>query len=113
MLLKKPYFMFLGDATDQLAAKTAQGVVDWCPEKCIGQMKLDNCNADLGLAEMSLFEARERGAKTLIVGVANRGGVISDHWISVFISAIELGFDIASGLHQKLIDIPAIEELKM
>ncbi len=47
MKLQTPYLMFLGDAPDQLAAKTAQGVVDWRPEICIGQLKLDNCNADL------------------------------------------------------------------
>src|SRR3546814_3474129 len=32
MEIAKPYLMFLGDVHDQLAAKTAQGVVDWRPD---------------------------------------------------------------------------------
>ena len=110
MQIKSPYLMFLGNAADQLAAKTAQGIVDWRPDMCIGQIKLDDCNADLGLPELPLVEAAKKGAKTLIVGVANRGGVISEEWIDVFVEAIELGFDIASGLHNKLADIRAIVE---
>ena len=31
MSLSPPYLMFLGDAADQLAAKTAAGVVHWRP----------------------------------------------------------------------------------
>jgi len=108
MKLQTPYLMFLGDAPDQLAAKTAQGVVDWRPDICIGQLKLENCKADLGLADLSLADAAEKGAKTLIVGVANRGGIISDAWAQTIIDAIERGFDIASGLHGRLADTPAI-----
>jgi uncharacterized NAD-dependent epimerase/dehydratase family protein len=110
MKLQTPYLMFLGDAPDQLAAKTAQGVVDWRPEICVGQLKLDNCNADLGLTDMTIEEAAAKGAKTLIVGVANRGGVISDAWVHVIVDAIEAGYDIASGLHGRLGDTPAIAE---
>lgn len=108
MRLKPPYLMFLGDAPDPLAAKTAQGVVDWRPDICMAQLRLDGCKADLGLADMTLEEAAEKGAKTLILGVANRGGKISTEWIVILIRAIELGYDLASGLHNKLTDIPAI-----
>jgi len=108
MTLRTPYLMFLGDAPDQLAAKTAQGVVDWRPDICIGQLKLDGCNADLGLPDMSLEAAAEAGAKTLIVGVANRGGLISDAWTKLLVEAIWKGFDIASGLHGRLGDVPEI-----
>ena len=76
MQIVPPYLMFLGDAVDQLAAKTAQGIVDWCPDICMGQIRLPDCNADLGLTDLTLYEAREKGANTLIVGVANRGGII-------------------------------------
>lgn len=108
MALRTPYLMFIGDAADQLAAKTARGVVHWRPEWCIGQLRLEGCNADLGIPDMTLEEAAEAGVKTLVVGVANRGGVISDAWSETLIRAIELGMDIASGLHNKLGDVPAI-----
>ncbi|QIA63099.1 DUF1611 domain-containing protein [Vibrio astriarenae] len=108
MELKKPYLLFLGDAADQLAAKVAQGIKTWRPECCVGQYRLDGCNADVGLKDISIEEASAAGAKTLIIGVANRGGVISETWLSVLIEAIEAGMDIASGLHNKLTDIPEL-----
>lgn len=110
MALQTPYLMFLGDASDQLAAKTASGVVHWRPDICIGQLKLAGCNADLGLPNMTLEAAAEAGAKTMTVGVANRGGLIPDAWAETLVRAIELGFDIASGLHKRLADVPSIAE---
>ena len=108
MTIKTPYLMFLGDAPDQLAAKTAQGVAHWRPEVCIGQLRLAGCQADLGLPEMTLEAAAEASAKTLVIGVANRGGVISDAWTDVLERALELGFDLASGLHNRLGDVPRL-----
>ena len=108
MTIKTPYLMFLGDAPDQLAAKTAQGVAHWRPEVCIGQLRLAGCQADLGLPEMTLEAAAEDGAETLVIGVANRGGVISDAWTDVLERALELGFDLASGLHNRLGDVPRL-----
>ena len=105
MALTTPYLMFLGDAPDQLAAKTASGVVYWRPEICLGQLKLDGCNADLGLEDMTLEEAADAGCKTLVVGVANRGGLISELWIETIVRAIELGMNVASGLHHKIADV--------
>ncbi len=110
MSFRTPYLMFLGDAADELAAKTAIGVRDWRPEWCIGQMRLDGCNADLGLPDMNVSEAVEKGCGTMIVGVANRGGIISETWADAIVEGIESGMDIASGLHQKLASNPKIRE---
>ena len=108
--LKKPYLLFLGDAADQLAAKTAGGIAFWRPGWCVGQLRLDGCRADLGLQDLTLEEGRAAGARTLIVGVANRGGVISDEWMTSLSAALDLGYDIASGLHTRLSQIPALAE---
>ena len=51
---------------------------------------------------MSLAGAAE--AETLVIGVANRGGVISASWMEVLLEALDLGFDLASGLHNLLSD---------
>ena len=110
MKIEHPYLMFLGDAADQLAAKTANGVNVWRPEWCLGQFRFDDCNADLGIADMSIEEAAKAGVKTVILGVANRGGVMPERWISELVRALELGMDIASGLHVKITDIPALTE---
>lgn len=109
MAFRTPYLMFLGDAPDELAAKTAIGVRDWRPEWCVGQMRLDGCKADLGLPEMTAAEAVAKGCGTMIVGVANRGGLISESWADAIIAGIEAGMDIASGLHQKLSANPKIK----
>jgi uncharacterized NAD-dependent epimerase/dehydratase family protein len=102
MQIKQPYLMFLGDVPDQLAAKTAHGIVDWRRDWCIGQLRLPGCEADLGIPDMSIAEAAAAGAKTMIVGVANAGGVLPDHWTAEIVTAIEQGMDIASGLHTRL-----------
>ena len=47
--------MFLGDAPDQLAAKTADGVAYWRPEWSVGQLRLEGCNANLGLPDMTRY----------------------------------------------------------
>lgn len=108
--MDRPYLMFLGDARDQLAAKTAQGVADWRPDWCLGQLRLEGCKADLGLPDLGIAEAAEKGVKTLVIGVANAGGVLGAAWTDVLVEALEAGFDIASGLHMKLADEPAINE---
>jgi uncharacterized NAD-dependent epimerase/dehydratase family protein len=109
MAIEHPYLLFLGDAPDQLAAKTAQGVAHWRPEWCLGQLRLDGCQADLGLSDMSLQEGVDAGAKTLVIGVANRGGVFSEKWISVLEQALLLGYDLAAGLHNRLADVPLLK----
>lgn len=103
-MIKTPYLLFLGDAPDQLAAKVAQGIKDWRPEFAVGQYRMEGCKADMGLPDMTLEEAKAAGAKTLVIGVANRGGVISQAWKKVLVTALEEGFDLASGLHNLLQD---------
>lgn len=101
-MIETPYLLFLGDAHDQLAVKVARGILDWRPEYAVGQLRLPNCNADLGIPDMTLEEAREAGAKTMVIGVANRGGVISESWKEIMLQALASGFDLASGLHKLL-----------
>lgn len=105
-MIQTPYLLFLGDAPDQLAAKVAQGIKDWRPENAVGQFRLPGCGADVGLTNMTLAEAKAAGAKTLVIGVANRGGVISQAWKDVLTQALIEGFDLASGLHNLLRNEP-------
>ena len=105
MQINTPYLLFLGDAADQLAAKTADGVARWRTEWCVGQLRLPGCQADVGLPDKSLEEGIAAGARTLVVGVANRGGVISTQWREALLAAVRLGYDVASGLHNRLDEI--------
>jgi D-glutamate N-acetyltransferase len=103
-MIQTPYLLFLGDAPDSLSAKVAQGIKDWRPENAVGQYRMPGCKADLGLTDMALAEARAAGARTSVIGVANRGGVISAAWKDVLIEALKMGYDLASGLHNLLGD---------
>ena len=67
MSIAHPYILFLGDAPDQLAAKTANGVAMWRRSWCVGQLRLDGCNATVGLNDVTLEEGVAAGAKTLVM----------------------------------------------
>jgi len=110
MRIQHPYLLFLGDAPDQLAAKTAQGIAQWRPDWCLGQLRLPGCKADLDLPQLTVEGAAAEGARTLIVGVANRGGVINETWLPTLVAALDRGMDLASGLHRKLADVPVLAE---
>jgi uncharacterized NAD-dependent epimerase/dehydratase family protein len=109
MNIQTPYLLFLGDAADPLAAKVAQGICDWRPENALAQYRMPNCNADLGLPDMSIADAVAAGAKTMVIGVANRGGVISAAWVEILREALQQGMDLAAGLHNKLADVPDLK----
>jgi uncharacterized NAD-dependent epimerase/dehydratase family protein len=108
--LRTPYLLFIGDAPDQLAAKTAAGVAFWRPDVCLGQLRLPGCKADLGLPDITIAQAAKAGVKTVIVGTTNRGGVLGDGWEPLLVQALELGMDLASGLHHRLTDIPVLRD---
>ncbi len=108
MPIEAPYLLFLGDAPDDLAAKTALGIARWRPEACLGQLRLPGCRADAGLPDMSVREAAARGARALVVGVANAGGVLAEAWVDVLVEALDAGLNVASGLHTHLASVPAV-----
>ncbi len=107
-MIEAPYILFLGDAADPLAAKVAQGIKDWRPDFAKAQFRLPGCNADMGLPDMTMEEAAAAGIKTVVIGVANRGGHIADTWITALEAALRAGLDIASGLHNLLSDEGAL-----
>ena len=110
MSIEPPFLLFLGDASDPLSAKTAFGLYHWRPNDCLGQYRLPGCKITLGLPDRTPLEAKLLGASTLVLGLANSGGVLSDKWVPAIVEAIEAGLDIASGLHQELNSVDTIRE---
>jgi uncharacterized NAD-dependent epimerase/dehydratase family protein len=102
MNIPAPYLVYLGAATDPLAIKTSRGLAEWRPELCVGQRRLPGCELTLGLDDLSYEAAVGRGAKTMILGEANAGGLMSDVSAREVIAALEAGLNVASGLHQRL-----------
>jgi uncharacterized NAD-dependent epimerase/dehydratase family protein len=107
--LPRPYLLFLGEDSDFAFAKTAFGLRDWAPQECVGEITCPGSQVSLGLPVRSPREARERGARSLVIGVANVGGIIRDSWLAVLLEALEAGLDIISGMHGSLEDIPALQ----
>ena len=109
MQLPFPYLLFLGDATEAAYAKTAYGLRDWAPERCIGEWSCASCTLTTGLPSMTPKEARVRGARGLVIGIANTGGVIGESWVPLLVEAVEAGLDIVSGMHVKLASVPQLK----
>jgi uncharacterized NAD-dependent epimerase/dehydratase family protein len=102
--LPAPYLLFLGDATEAGYAKTAYGLRDWARELCIGEFACAEATVSTGLRWMTPREAHSCGARALVIGIANTGGIIKANWIPCLVEALEAGLDIVSGMHGKLRD---------
>jgi uncharacterized NAD-dependent epimerase/dehydratase family protein len=100
-----PYLLFLGDTTEPAMAKTAFGLRDWARERCVGECSCGGATITTGLPQLSPRQAYDRGARALVIGVANYGGFIQDNWLPVLLEALEAGLDLVSGMHAKLKDL--------
>lgn len=106
--LKAPYLIFLGSETSATYAKTGAGIVQWQPEKCLGQLSLPGGTVDLGIPSLSIKEAAKQGAGSLVIGTAVIGGAIPDAWLDVLVEALETGMDVVAGVHTRLSEIPRL-----
>jgi len=106
--LPTPYLLFLGDTVEPGYAKTAMGLCDWAPEKCIGEYALPDATVTTGLPRMTPAQAALRGARGLVIGIANTGGVVAPEWIPALMEALGAGLDLISGMHNKLNDHPQL-----
>ena len=106
--LPRPYLLFLGDTVEAGFAKTGFGLRDWAPDLCVGEFALPTAKVTTGLPKLTPEEAVDRGARALVIGVANSGGFIAASWIAPLVEALEAGLDIVSGMHAKLVQIPEL-----
>lgn len=109
LVLPQPYLLFLGDTTEPSYAKTAFGLRDWAPESCLGEYACEGATVTTGLPSLTPWEARAKGARAVVIGVANSGGFIPDAWVSQLLTALEAGLDIVSGMHTRLVDVPKLK----
>lgn len=108
--LPQPYLLFLGDTTDPSYAKTAFGLRDWAGEKCVAEIACGEGTVTTGLPRMTPAEAYAAGARSIVIGVANEGGIIPASWVATLTESLEAGLDVVSGMHARLADIPALAE---
>ena len=106
--LPSPYLLFLGDTVEPGYAKTAFGLRDWVGDRCVGEFVLPGARVSTGLPALAPAQAVAEGARGLVIGVANAGGVIPPAWIAGLVEALEAGLDIISGMHARLAEIPEL-----
>ena len=75
-----PYLLYLGQAADDLAIKTARGLAFWRPEWCVGQHRHPDCRYTLGLPDMSFGQARGRFFGKWVSGIIFDIGFMMAGW---------------------------------
>jgi uncharacterized NAD-dependent epimerase/dehydratase family protein len=106
--LPQPYLLFLGDTVEASYAKTAFGLRDWVPDQCVGEFACEGATVTTGLPSLTPAQARAKGARSLVIGVANSGGFIPDTWVPALVEAMRAGLDLVSGMHTRLAEVPAL-----
>lgn len=103
-MVPAPYLLYIGTAADELSIKTSRGLAQWRPEMCIGQYRDSTCPISLRLPDMNFQDAVGAGAQTLVLGIANAGGVLEPEIVQHVVDALAAGLNVASGLHARLRD---------
>jgi uncharacterized NAD-dependent epimerase/dehydratase family protein len=106
-----PYLLYLGSSTDSVGIKTSRGLAVFRPQDCVGEFRHDDCPLTLGLPRLDMAEGAAAGARTLVLGIANSGGTLGQDLVEDAAAALEAGMHVASGLHQRLRDIPRLAAL--
>lgn len=100
------------------SAKTAHGVIRYGARDVVAV--IDSTEAGRTAAEVVPFalkdvpivatlpDAVERGATTLLIGVAPSGGKLDGSWRATLLAAIEAGLDLEAGLHTQLAEDPEL-----
>src|SRR5512143_1431077 len=106
--LRKPYLLYLGDATLKSDCKTAFGLRDWCRDDVVGEWSHAAATVSVDIPRLSPGAAAALGAGSMVVGVASTGGLLPDHWQDDLESAIDAGLDLVSGMHTRLTAFPRL-----
>src|SRR3546814_15728375 len=67
------------------------------PGVCGGEFACVGAKVSAGLAPMTPEQARGAGARSMVIGVANPGGLIPDGWLPGLLQALEAGLDLKIG----------------
>jgi uncharacterized NAD-dependent epimerase/dehydratase family protein len=103
--------------TNPVSAKTASCVIRYCPEEVVALLDAGQAGKTsrdlLGVGDVPviarLSDAPE--ARTLLIGIANPGGLIPESWRKIIVEAIQRGLDVVSGMHEFLAEDPELAAL--
>ncbi|GAB5403063.1 MAG: DUF1611 domain-containing protein [Aureliella sp.] len=107
--MKRKMVLLTWGHSNPRTAKTATGLLRYCPEECTAIFDPDNAGksaSDLldvgGDTPIISTLSDAPGADTLVIGIAPPGGKIPAAWKPVLLEAIDRGMNILSGLHDFL-----------
>jgi uncharacterized NAD-dependent epimerase/dehydratase family protein len=103
--------IYMEGAFAEKTGKMGLGVLRFSPHTIV--CLVDSQNAGRDSAELtriphhvpvvaSIEDARALGADVLLLGIAPPGGLVPESWFPVLDRAVELGFSIVNGLHDRL-----------
>ena len=110
-MIEAPFLLYLGHSADPVGIKTSRGLAEFRRDDCVGEFRHEDCPLTLGLPRMSMAEGAAAGARTLVLGIANPGGIMDPALIDDARAALGAGLDVASGLHQRLREVPELVAL--
>lgn len=110
-MIPAPYLLYLGHTDDYIGIKTSRGLAEFRPEDCVGEFRHDDCPLTLDLPRLTMAEAVEQGARTMVLGIAGAGGRLGTDLIADAAEALRAGMNVAAGLHQRLRDQPELVAL--
>jgi len=109
-MIPAPYLLYLGHSTDPMGIKTSRGLATFRRDDCVGEFRHDDCPFTLGLPRMTMAEGAGAGARTLVLGIANSGGVLGTDLVDDALAALDVGMNVAAGLHHRLREEPRLAE---
>jgi uncharacterized NAD-dependent epimerase/dehydratase family protein len=107
-MIPAPFLLYLGHSTDPVGIKTSRGLATFRSADCLGEFCHEGCPLTLGLPRLTMAEAAAAGARTLVLGVANAGGIMDAALVADALAALHAGMNVAAGLHNRLADVPAL-----
>ncbi len=110
-MIPAPYLLYLGHCADSVGIKTSRGLATFRREDCVGEFRHDDCPLTLDLPRLTMAGGAAAGARTLVLGIANAGGRMDAALIADAAEALRAGLNVASGLHHRLRDEPALVAL--
>jgi uncharacterized NAD-dependent epimerase/dehydratase family protein len=110
-MIPAPFLLYLGSNADPLGIKTSRGIAEFRRDDCVGEFRHDDCPQTLGLPRLTMAEAANAGARTLVLGIAGAGGKLPAELIDDAAEALEAGMNVAAGLHERLRDQPRLMAL--
>lgn len=110
-MIPAPYLLYLGHSADFVGIKTSRGLATFRGQDCVGEFRHDDCQLTLGLPRLTMEEGAAAGARTLVLGIANSGGIMGADLVADAVAALNAGMNVAAGLHQRLRDVAELAEL--